>query len=54
MTGPGSGADIVSAQTNALEGVQTGFVRPLSKALSMSQLGLGRVKTLRQTQFALV
>ena len=26
MTGPGSGADIVSAQTNALEGAQTGFM----------------------------
>src|SRR4029077_12378215 len=32
----GSGAGIVSAQTGALEGARTGFVRLLSKARSMS------------------
>ena len=36
MTGPGSGTDIVSAQTNALEGARTGFVQPLSRARSMT------------------
>ena len=40
MTGPGSGGDIVSAQTNALEGAQTAIVQLLSKARSMSQMGL--------------
>jgi hypothetical protein len=39
MTGPGSGGDIVSAQTNALEGAQTAIVQLLSKARSMSQMG---------------
>jgi len=39
MTGPASGGDIVSAQTNALEGAQTAIVQLLSKARSMSQMG---------------
>jgi len=39
MAGPGSGGDIVSAQTNALEGAQTAIVQLLSKARSMSQMG---------------
>jgi len=38
----GSGRGIVSARTNALEGARTGFVRPLSKARSMSLMGQPR------------